>query len=324
MSDVLCLATAVALDRFATVEAFAVGRTNRPTAVVELAGGKAVNVARTVDGLGGTAHVVGVVGGAAGDAVVAQLATTGVTSTWVRGTNPTRQCLAVYDDTTGQVTEIFEPAQPLSPVEWSEFATLSMRAATAHRGVTVVSGRLPAGVSGVELARLVSAVMKAGCRVMLDCQGDGAAEAALAGAEWLKINEHEAAELLFAWGLPLPASADLARAVADRTGGSVVVTLGARGAAAATVGGPCFEIGQVPLPDAHATGSGDAFLAGLALSLARQEPPQDSLHQAAAAARANAARRDAGCVTAGQAAAQLGGVTVRSQPWVAGADGSTG
>jgi sugar/nucleoside kinase (ribokinase family) len=55
----------------------------------------------------------------------------------------------------------------------------------------------------------------------------------------------------------------------------------------------------------HPTGCGDAFLAACALAIARRQGVADSLKLGAAAARANAGRHDAGCVTLSDTTEQL-------------------
>jgi 1-phosphofructokinase family hexose kinase len=296
MADVLAIATAVALDRYGTIERLTLGTINRPGEIREFAGGKGLNVARTVQQLGGTAHAVGIIGGTSGHRVRQLLDDNRVAATWVTGDAPTRQCLALFDSHTGAVTELYEPAQTATETEWAEFAAACEDQAGRHRGVATISGRVPPGIGEESLAELVALVKRAGCQVLLDCQGPGSAAAVRAGADWVKLNQDEATELLGEWGVQAGDAAGLATELAARTDARVVITLGGRGAVACA-DGETLVVTHPPLERPHPTGSGDAFLAACALATARGQGPADALMFGAAAARANAARHDAGCIS---------------------------
>ena len=70
---------------------------------------------------------------------------------------------------------------------------------------------------------------------------------------------------------------------------NAIVTRGVHGAVASTTTGT-WAVGSVParLRGPYSVGSGDAFLAGYAVALARGEPPADALRLGAAAGTANA------------------------------------
>jgi ribokinase len=100
-------------------------------------------------------------------------------------------------------------------------------------------------------------------------------------AHWLIVNEHEAAELGSRFGLPRdPAS--FARAQAARSGGAVVVTLGASGVLAAedahtwTLPAPAVQV-------VDTTGAGDAFVGAFAAEMSRGAPLPNALRFALAA-----------------------------------------
>src|SRR5207248_6868522 len=78
------------------------------------------------------------------------------------------------------------------------------------------------------------------------------------------------------------AAAAAARALRERGAGQVVITLGSQGAVA-LLDDTITQIPAIPVTSVDATAAGDAFTAGLSVSLARGESPQRALAYATAA-----------------------------------------
>ncbi len=101
----------------------------------------------------------------------------------------------------------------------------------------------------------------------------------LALADWLTPNETEAASLA---GVDVPTAVVAGRRLLERGARRVVVTLGRQGAVLVTpsdvLAVPAFAVEAV-----DATAAGDAFTAGLAVSLARGLAPREALTYACAA-----------------------------------------
>ncbi|ACA20137.1 Ribokinase [Methylobacterium sp. 4-46] len=107
----------------------------------------------------------------------------------------------------------------------------------------------------------------------------------------LVVNATEAAALGEALGLAGAAPADLAAALLDRGPRLVVVTLGRGGAIARAAGEPLLVQPALPVAALDTIGAGDAFTAGLAVSLAEGHPLAACLRHAAACAACVVARR---------------------------------
>ncbi|RPJ46153.1 MAG: 1-phosphofructokinase family hexose kinase, partial [Chloroflexi bacterium] len=91
------------------------------------------------------------------------------------------------------------------------------------------------------------------------------------------------------------------RDLAGRLCGQVAITLGAAGAIATegAAGAQRMWLAQAPRIEAvSAVGSGDAFLAGLAVRLLAKQPFEEALRLAIAAGSANALRLGAGRLNA--------------------------
>ena len=93
----------------------------------------------------------------------------------------------------------------------------------------------------------------------------------------------------------------MSRALAERTEGGAIVTLGARGAVMTPSGRPSLWVTLPGEPGAYPVGSGDAFLAGLATAILGGRPIEDALRLASGAAAANARVPGAGRLDAAEA-----------------------
>lgn len=272
-----------ALDVTYLVDEVTVGMIHRPSQVLRRAGGKGLNLARAALRLGVSAHVVLPLGGRVGELVGELARAERVTLGAVVTSAQTRSCVTVAD-AAGGLTEFYEPAPALSPLDLDAVTGALLAADTT--GWTVFSGSVPSPLPVEPLIEALHARRGAGDRVAIDTHG--AALATLVPRvrpELLKINRAEAAEMLGGDGDSL----ELAQRLHDLTGGTVVVTDG-QGGSSGTDGSGSWRVAPVADPGAFPVGSGDSFLAGLLVGLgARAEGPLDrALALAAATGAANA------------------------------------
>ncbi|WP_181701424.1 ribokinase [Chthonobacter albigriseus] len=119
-----------------------------------------------------------------------------------------------------------------------------------------------------EVLRAAEIAKSRGARVILNAAPAGPVDPSLiALLDGLVVNEHEAAEVGAAAGLPTEPTA-FAAAFADATGGFCVVTLGAEGAYA-TVGSAAYRIPAAAATVVDTTAAGDAFVGSFAAALGR-------------------------------------------------------
>ena len=97
-----------AIDRTLTVPNFQRGQRHRASAGVTLAGGKGINVARTLKALGVPVVATGLVGGVTGARIVAELTDEAILNDFVRIDGESRTSTAVVDPTASTYTEINE------------------------------------------------------------------------------------------------------------------------------------------------------------------------------------------------------------------------
>lgn len=294
---ILCVNPNAAVDKTLVVENFHLNAIHRPSFELALPGGKGCNVARAAKTLGQQPVVTGWVGGNAGRFIEEGLNAEGIHTAFVHTGVESRDCLSILDPASGAMTEIYEKGRPVSAEALSSFYDV-FRAWLPKVAMVTFSGSLPPGVPAGFYGELIQLAHQAGVRTILDSSGEPLrCGLEKASPDLLKCNRSELAGLL---GQPLERMEDLQRAMMDlsaRLQASVVITLGAAGAAAAGTdqGRVHFWNARAPKVQAvSAVGSGDAFLAGLACGLLSGRSLDQALKFAVAAGSANALQLGAG------------------------------
>src|SRR5665811_1393442 len=106
-----------AIDKSLAVPNFRLGRRHRTVDQRTMAGGKGVNIARTLKALGQPVIATGFAGGATGTHVVEQLTEESILNDFVRIREESRTNTSVLDPTTGEQTEINERGPAVSERE---------------------------------------------------------------------------------------------------------------------------------------------------------------------------------------------------------------
>ncbi|MGW8374306.1 1-phosphofructokinase family hexose kinase [Streptomyces sp. ODS28] len=268
-----------ALDLTYRVAGLAVHGSNRVEEASERPGGKGLNVARVLAGLGHDAVVTGLVGGGTGAALRAMLAAEGsVTDALVSVDGATRRTVGVVDTATGDTTQLNEPGPHVTSHEWE---ALLERYADLLPGADAVAlcGSLPPGVPVGAYARLVRDARDAGVPVLLDTSGEPLRRGLAARPDVVKPNAEELAGVTGITGSTAPLRA--ARAAQRRGARAVVASLGAQGLIAVTQEGSWRAVPPESL-SGNPTGAGDSAVAGLLSGLVEDLPWPDRLARAVA------------------------------------------
>jgi tagatose 6-phosphate kinase len=239
------------------------GRAHRVRAAHARAGGKGVNVARVLRSLGHDVLVLGLAGGATGDAVRADLDAAGIPHDLTPCAGETRRTVTVVAD--GEATLLREPGPAVAPDEWA-----ALEARIPDADVLVVSGSLPPGVDADAFAGTIRRVAGRGVPVIVDTSG----EALRRAAPYAWAVKPNAEELAATTGTDDPVAG--ARTLGAR---AVVVSLGAKGLLAVTADG-VHRAAPPRVVTGNPTGAGDAVVAALAAGAGRPWP--ELLHDAAA------------------------------------------
>lgn len=285
---IACVTPNAAIDRTLVVPGYAEGGVFRPIDFVVAAGGKGINVARSVHALGGEAVCAGFLGGFTGNYVADLVRTEGLKSRWTfLHLAETRTCMILVDPAASRITVVNEHGPAVDGRDWAR-----LRADVAHLAEDAshvcFCGSLPPGTTPEIFSEVLAQLKAEGARLWVDTSGSGL-RAAVQAKVSIKINDEEASGLL---GYPVE-STDLAavrvalHAIHAQTDSQVIMTLGAHGAALLSASGCWFA--QAPTIEVRsAVGSGDAFLGAYLLAVEQGNPPSICLQRAAGAGAANA------------------------------------
>jgi 1-phosphofructokinase/tagatose 6-phosphate kinase len=286
-----------AIDKSLSVPNFRLGRRHRTVEQQTLAGGKGVNVARTLKTLGAPVIATGLAGGPTGTRIVEQLTQESILNDFVRIREDSRTNTAVHDPTTGQQTEINERGPAVTEREIELFRD-KLLYLSGGAELVVFAGSLPRGVEPDLYHELIRMVAKAGITTIVDTDGEPLRHAVRAEPNVISPNILEAEELV---GHEFNDDEDMVIAVREMRG------LGAREAIMTTPDG-CFatvvEDGEAvlyrvriePRETVATVGAGDAFLAGYVAARYAGAPPSECLRQGVACGAESTQRLGAGLV----------------------------
>jgi tagatose 6-phosphate kinase len=286
---------------------------NRPGAVHERPGGKGLNVARTLRGLGADVLVLGLAGGSTGSGVAAALGALGVPAAFTAISGETRRTVTVVDGRGGGAALFSEAGPAVGEREFGDFR-VQYEKALAGCAAVVLSGSLPPGLPAGSYATLIAMAAAAGVPAVLDAHGAALPAGAAAGPAIVKPNlaelEAVAGRRLSAGnGADYPAVAAAAGELRAAGARAVVASLGAEGLLAVTEDG-CWRARPPAAVGGNATGAGDAVTAGLVHGLVLGRSWAGRLRHAVALGTAAAAAPVAGEFSPADYAGVLGQVTV--------------
>jgi 1-phosphofructokinase family hexose kinase len=252
-----------AIDKSLSVPSFQLGRRHRTVEQRTMAGGKGVNIARTLKALGQPVIATGFAGGATGTHIVEQLTEESILNDFVRIREESRTNTSVLDPTDGQQTEINERGPAVSEQEIELFRDKLLYLARGA-AIVVFAGSLPRAVAPDFYASLIRDLQRTDVTTVIDTDGEPLLLAARAEPDVVSPNVLEAEELV---GHEFAGEQERSLAVRE------MAALGPR-EAIMTLPDGCFAQvlidGQPRLKRARIEprepiakrGSGDAFLAG--------------------------------------------------------------
>ncbi len=252
-----------AIDKSLSVPNFRLGRRHRTVEQRTMAGGKGVNVARTLKALGQPVIATGFAGGATGTHIVEQLTDEAILNDFVRIREESRTNTSVLDPTTGEQTEINERGPSVSEGEVELFADKLLYLARGA-AIVVFAGSLPRGVDPEVYASLIHDLARMEVTTVVDTDGEPLHHAVRAEPDVVSPNALEAEELV---GHEFAGEEErllAVREIAALGPREAIMTLPDGCVAQVLVDGrPCLKRARVdPREPVAKRGSGDAFLAG--------------------------------------------------------------
>ena len=277
------------------LEQFQLNTVNRVNHVKKTAGGKGLNVTRTLKQLNTDVIASGLIGGFLGEQIKAQLNEQGIQHAFSRIAGETRNCIAILHD--GKQTEILEKGPKITSEEAENFLK-EFKQLVKKADILSFSGSLPEGLSKDFYIQMIKICNEQNKPVVLDCSGESL-EYVLKGTEkplLIKPNVEELSGLL---NKKLPEDLNEFRSILDQPIFSglewIVVSMGGQWAFAKHQ----ENFYQVKIPKIEVknpVGSGDVTVAGLTYALSENKSDLEVLKIANTLGMLNAQEAETGGV----------------------------
>lgn len=291
-----------AIDRFIRLDALQPGQVQRAREEKIYPGGKGVHVAQTIAALGEPVRLIGVVDAAHESFIARRMSARGVLFRGVAIQGELRQCLALQE-AGGSITEILGQGPQLSQLEQDDLLREFGRSVEQSE-LVILSGSLPRGFADNLYAGLIDYTHGLGKRCLVDASAEALRLAVGARPYLVKPNRDEITALAGHPVINLEAALMAAHALRERGIAVPVVTMGEQGAVAVDENG-AWHAQLAPVQTRNAVGSGDCFLAGMAVAIKRGLPLEQALRLAVACGVANAQSEETGFAERGNVEALL-------------------
>ncbi|MGC8832663.1 MAG: 1-phosphofructokinase family hexose kinase [Armatimonadota bacterium] len=271
-----------ALDRLLFVPRFSFGRRIVAENCITTMGGKGTNVSILVKTLGAKTMALGFAAGLAGAEMLKMLAEHQIPFDFVQAEGETRVNTVIVDKSTRSQSTII--AETMWVTEDQEDVLIrKVREAADQAKVWCFCGSLPRGSRPEAYALMIEAAKDAGAVTILDTSGEALRRGITAKPTYIKPNLFELEELVGRTLGSVDHVVDAVKEVLDAGPEWVVASLGEQGIVAATKGATYF-VPPLDVQVVSTSGGGDGIVAGIALGIERQVPPEAGLRLGAAVA----------------------------------------
>jgi 1-phosphofructokinase len=277
-----------AVDKTVEIKDFKIGEVNRISSLRLDAGGKGINVSKTINALGGSSIATGFLAGRNGDYIKDCLDRMQVPNDFLFVKGETRTNLKVVDKLNQTNTDINEPG--LVQVTNEDLSCLENKVLSdmSKDDILILSGSVPANVPEDIYRTWTERANQSGVKVFIDADRKCLEEGVKANPYLIKPNLEELETLV---GKPLNSMdeiVDAGRSLIDRGIETAIISLGADGAvffhgkAAIYAEGLKVEVKST-------VGAGDAMVAAFALAISLNKTFEKAAALSVAAGTANVA-----------------------------------
>lgn len=276
-----------AVDKTVEIDDFRVDSVNRISGSRIDAGGKGINVSKTIASLGGTSEAVALLVGKSGELIADCLKRQQIETAIVWAEQgETRTNLKIIDRQNGRNTDINEAGPPVDAATLERVASRSLQG-FCPGDVLVLSGSVPPGVPATVYRDWIALAKACGVQTVLDADGELLKNGLEAGPQLIKPNIAELERLAGCEFRSVEEVADFARSLCRIYDvKTVAVSLGADGAL--FVGLTEAYRAQGLVVEVNSTvGAGDAMVAALTLALEEKYDWQQTIRLAVAAGAAS-------------------------------------
>lgn len=263
-----------AIDKTIEIDRLNRGNLNRIEKIEYDAGGKGINVSKTIRELGGESIATGFLGGNAGRVIEEVLDSRGIKHdfVWVDGETRTNTKVCEQD---GTVTELNEKGPEVTPEQLTNLLE-KLDDLADDNVLFILAGSIPGNMEKDIYARIIERVHKKGAKVLLDADGELFRKGLEQKPDMIKPNQWEIEELQgFSHGVSDKKLINVAEKMQTEGIDTVVISLGKNGAL--FVCGSYVAKGMPLKVDVHSTvGAGDAMVAAMAYSFEKKMEPRET------------------------------------------------
>ena len=278
-----------ALDKTVAIPGFAVGKVNRIESLRLDAGGKGINVSKTLQALGEKSVAMGILGGTNGAFIRESLNQDGIENDFVFVMEDTRTNLKIIDPMGQTYTDINEPGAPVRAETLS--AVLDKVEGRLKPGdVVVLAGKVPLGAPDTLFADWTRRLTAKRAAVYLDADDALLIKGVKALPALIKPNDEELGRLLGRSFSSLKQMAQAALELSQDGIGTVVVSMGGEGALFARAGVVLRGYG-LDVAVKSTVGAGDSMMAAMCLGAVRGLPFAQTCRMAMAVSAATVMQR---------------------------------
>ncbi|HLB27274.1 MAG TPA: 1-phosphofructokinase [Dehalococcoidia bacterium] len=273
-----------AIDQTLVLDRFVAGDTLRVRASRFDPGGKGINVSRVVKELGGQTVAMGFAPGGLGRYIEQTLKSEGIECDFVHTKGETRTNITIVDETRHMQTILSDPG-PETDEKFVEQLLGKLRKRLKANDWLVIAGSIPPPLAPKVYAEMIGLAREKWVHAVLDADGPALAAGIAAKPEMVKGNRRELERLLSRHLDDEESTLKAAHVLREMTIRTAVVTRGREGAIAECDEGSWRSLAP-RVRAVSAVGSGDAFLAGVVLSLSHGGTMEEALRLGVAAGTA--------------------------------------
>ena len=255
------------IDRTVHLRAFKKGGFNRVQRSRTDIGGKGVNVAVQLRNFRQDARAMCFDPMDSGTYLTDTMASLGIPTVMVPVNGRLRENLKIYDDDTGELTEVNEAGMV---VDFSSYKRFMQRfeSILGQTDILVMSGSIPPGIPTDVYRQMITKAKAARVLTVLDTVGEPLRLGVEAGPDLIKPNRFEMETLTGHSITDLDTACTEAMSVVEKGVNCVCLSLGAKGAILANKKGIWYSEGT-PIKVVGKQGAGDSLVAGLCMSKLR-------------------------------------------------------
>ncbi len=258
-----------AIDKTVDIEAFVHGGLNRVKHIIMDAGGKGINVSKTIKALGGDSIATGFIGGNNGNAIAKMLQGDKVNAEFVPIDGETRINTKIVEED-GTVTELNEAGPEISEEEQKKLEKQLMQYAKEDTWF-VLSGSVPTGVLKTIYGDIIRKVHEKGAKVFLDADGELFTQSLVAKPDVIKPNRVELEKYIGAnHSLTEEELLNVGNELLEQGIGTVIISLGHEGALFLTKE-QSLKCAAIPVRVHSTVGAGDALVAAFTYGMDKGE-----------------------------------------------------